>query len=118
MAVIGAKGNLPGSRGSFEDDAEEKEFVCTQVMEFCHVSTEKYGFKACLDASESRCNISLSMFSPQRRIFKNSPLKNKMKGSLFTGCDAGGHCSWHPARHDWSVGSPGKLSSHRTNLCS
>ena len=46
MAVIGAKGNLPGSRGSFEDDAEEKEFVCTQVMEFCHVSTEKYGFKA------------------------------------------------------------------------
>ena len=37
MAVIGAKGNLPGSRGSFEDDAEEKEFVCTQVMEFCHV---------------------------------------------------------------------------------
>ena len=41
-----------------------------------------------------------------------------MKGSLFTGCDAGGHCSWHPARHDWSVGSPGKLSSHRTNLCS
>ena len=38
MAVIGAKGNLPGSRGSFEDDAEEKEFVCTQVMEFCHVN--------------------------------------------------------------------------------
>ena len=36
MAVIGAKGNLPHSRGSFEDDAEE--FVCTQVMEFCHVN--------------------------------------------------------------------------------
>ena len=40
MAVIGAKGNLPGSRGSFEDDAEEKEFVCTQVMEFCHGKRE------------------------------------------------------------------------------
>ena len=38
MAVIGAKGNLPGSRGSFEDDAEEKEFVCTQVIEFCHLN--------------------------------------------------------------------------------
>ena len=37
---------------------------------------------------------------------------------LFTGVHVGGHCSWHPALHDWSVGSPGKLSAHRTHLCS
>ena len=36
----------------------------------------------------------------------------------LTACDAGGHYSWHSPMHDWSAGSPGKLSPHRTNLSS